>query len=72
MGLSWRVDTLYYLMSLLCISKYKRLAKGQGSSMVLHPRSVHMWNRCNVVLGGLERGTSTALHANIAAYHVLQ
>jgi hypothetical protein len=39
--------------------------------MVLHPRSVHMWNRCNVILGGLERDTSTALNADIAAYHVL-
>ncbi len=30
-----------------------------------------MQNRCNVILGGLERGASTALSANVAAYHVL-
>ena len=72
MGLSWRVDTLHdhYIiqMFLLCISNYN----GQESSMVLHFRSVHVWNRCNVILGGLERGISTALYANIAAYHALQ
>ena len=39
--------------------------------MVLHPHNVHMWNRCNVTLGGLERGLSTALNANIAANHEL-
>ena len=40
--------------------------------MVLYRRSVQMWNRCNVIIGELERGTFTALHANIAVYHVLK